>query len=286
MRFRISTCLLLVLAAAGVARAATVSGPRLTIDLREVDFGVLDPTLAGSAPPARVNLLLASSAAWQISIATAPDGASNSDSRPLLGWRVPGERLRELVPMVPTPIASGGPTGTGQTPLVFELAALGGWDVPAGRYALRLQFFVNGVVATDALRVAFVVPPRVDMVMSSSPMESPDVNPIEPGSFPYPTRTATITSNVPWKLSARVEAPPRRSGSEKALATAGFRVGVSRTEAQTLVPGVAQVLARGAATGSRPKSVTIEVLVDLKGGEAAGKYRSRLRFSADPDSTP
>jgi hypothetical protein len=257
---------------------------RLTADVSSLDFGQIEPAGAAMVPPARVNILISSDAAFQVAIATAPDALASGKVPPArLSWRIPGDRFRDLTPMVPTPIAFGAPA-TGSSRIAFDLEPRVGWDTPPGRYVSRLQFFVNGVVAADFVNVTFSVPARVDLVVGTQPFDSPSINPAEPDSYSYLRRSAVITSNVAWKLSAWIEGRPRKSNSARTLSSSEFRIASPPGPPVPLSPGVRAVVARGEPTANGPHSVAVEVWIDVRGSEAAGKYQTRLHFSADPDS--
>ena len=267
---------------AGSAHAGETA--RLTADVSSLDFGQIEPAGAALIPPARVNILISSDAAFQVAIGTSPDALASGRLPPArLAWRVPGDRFRDLTPMVPTPIAFGAPAA-GSSRLAFDLEPRVGWDTPPGRYVSRLQFFVNGVVAADSVKVTFSVPARVDLVVGGQPFDSPSINPAQPDSYTYLRRSAVITSNVAWKLSAWIEGRPRKSGSATTLTSSEFRIASPPGPPVSLSPGVRAVVARGEPTANGPRSVALEVWIDVKGSEAAGKYRARLHFSADPDS--
>jgi hypothetical protein len=235
-------------------------------------------------PPARVNILIASDAAFQVAIAASPDAVASGKLPPArLAWRVPGDRFRDLTPMVPTPIVSGAPAAASSR-ITFDLEPRVGWDTPPGRYVSRLQFFVNGVVAADFVKVTFSVPARVELVVGAQPFDSPSINPAQPDSYSYLRRSAVITSNVAWKLSAWIEGRARKTNSARTLSSSEFRIASPPGPPVPLSPGIRAVVAQGQPTSNGPVSVALEVWIDVKGAEAAGKYRSRLHFSADPDS--
>ena len=225
-----------------------------------------------------------SDAPWQLSIAVAPLTSSAGSAEALrLSWRQPGDRFRDLTTRIPAPVATGQSTEGKSAPIVLDLVASAPWELRPGRYVARLQLIVNGAPASEAVDLNFAVPPRVDLVFSGQPLDSPTINPIEPGSYAYTRRLAVVTSNVPWRLTARIESPPRRRDGPTALDRAVFRVASPPGAAVALAPGDAAPIARGDATGSTARTVPVDVWLDLAGGELAGRYQSRLHFSAEAD---
>lgn len=270
-----------LLLAAG--RPAAGSSARVSADVHAIDFGTLEPGRPASAP-FRVQLLVVSDAPWQLSIAVAPLPSSAGSAEALrLAWRQPGERFRDLAARVPAPVATGQPTGGRSVPIVLDLASSAPWELRPGRYAARLQLIVNGAPSSEAVDLAFVVPPRVDLVFSGQPLDSPMINPIEAGSYSFARRLAVVTSNVPWRLTARIESRPRRRDGPTTLDRAVFRVACPPGAAVALAPGEAAAVARGEATGSTARTLPLDVWLDLAGGELAGRYQSRLHFSAEVD---
>lgn len=271
----------LLLLAAG--RPAAGASARVSADVHAIDFGTLEPGRPPGAP-SRVQLLVVSDGPWQLSIAVAPLSSSAGNAEALrLAWRQPGDRFRDLVARVPAPVATGPSTRGKSVPIVLDLAQAAPWELRPGRYAARLQLIMNGAPSSEAVDLGFLVPARVDLVFSGQPLDSPMINPIEAGSYSFARRLAVVTSNVPWRLTARLESPPRRRDGPTTLDRAVFRVACPPGAAVALAPSEAAAIARGEATGSTPRTLPVDVWLDLAGGELAGRYRSRLHFSAEPD---
>lgn len=264
-------------------RPAYGASTRVSADVHSIDFGTLEPGRPAGAP-LRVQLLVVSDVPWQLAIAVAPLTSSAGSAEALrVSWRQPGDRFRDLTARIPAPVASGPSTGGKSVPIVLDLVSSAAWEPRPGRYAARLQLIVNGAPASEAVDLSFAVPPRTDLVFSGQPLDSPTINPIEAGSYAFTRRLALVTSNVPWRLTARVEAAPRRRDGPTTLDRAVFRVACPPGAAVVLAPGEASAIARGEATGSTARTVPVDVWLDLAGGELAGRYQSRLHFSAEAD---
>jgi hypothetical protein len=183
--------------------------------------------------------------------------------------------------MLPVPIASL-PASTEPSRVIFEVEPLVDWDTAPGRYVTRLQLFVNGSVATDFVQMTFSVSPRVDLTVGTQPLDSPAISPVQATSYSYLRRVALVRANVPWKLVAWTEGRPRKNGSGRALAASELRIAAPPRPAVPLSPGIRAVIARGDAA-TAVQSVAIDVWVDVRAGEVAGRYQTRLHFSAEPD---
>jgi hypothetical protein len=252
------------------------------MNMRRADFGIVEPRDGAAVVPAHFQLVVGSSTAWELSVSCeSAAGPPDRGSPPRLLYRTGASSFRDLVPTVPTAVASGPATTT--TTIDLEIRPTIDWETSPGPFAATLHFYLNGVVATDSAEVRLEVPPRVEMLVSAEPFPSPPIDPLLPGRYAYPPRTVLVTSNLPWRLVVFVDGPPRKADASSGPVSARVSLVGSQGRPVPLAADRREVVAAGGRTGAAGRMVPIEIQVETIGTERAGSYRTRLRVVAEPD---
>lgn len=255
---------------------------RLTINVRRADFGIVEPRDGAVVVPARFQLVVGSPAAWELAVSSASAGGPpGRGTPPRLLYRTGASSFRDLVPTVPTAVASG-PAAT-TTTIDLEIRPAIDWETSPGPFAATLHFYLNGVVATDSAEIRLEVPPRVEMLVSAEPFPSPPIDPLRPGRYAYLPRTVLVTSNLPWRLVVLVDGPPRKTDASSSPVSTRISLVGSQGRPVPLAADSREVVATGGPTGAGGRMVPIEFQVETTGTERAGSYRTRLRVVAEPD---
>lgn len=187
-----------------------------------------------------------------------------------------------LPPGVPVTVASGNATAGGGAVLAVELRAAATFDVAPGARRERLRLLLNGQPVDAELALRWTVTAALSVARDSRPYELHAVEPGAPGRYALEPRSYIVTSNVPWRLEARVSDAPKQRGTLDSLAAESFDVLAEGGDRKALRPGVPVVVATGVPTGRAGHIVDVKLLMKSEGNEPAGLYQGEVEVRVRP----
>ena len=274
----------LVLAfAAGSVRAAGEGDLSASWLSPSLDLGDVAPA-APEAPATPANVVIFSKAAFQVALLRGareggPPRAGEADD---LRVRTPSGVFVPLPPGVPVTVASGGATGGSGAVLAVELRASATYDGAPGARRERLRLLVNGQPVDAELALRWNVIAGLIVTPDPRPYELRAVEPGAPGTYALEPRSYVVTSNVPWRLEARVNDAPKQRGTLDSLAAESLEVGTESGGRKPLRPGVPVVVATGSPTGRSGHVVDVKLVLKSGGDETAGLYRGEVEVRVRP----
>ncbi len=187
-----------------------------------------------------------------------------------------------LPPGVPVTVASGNATAGGGAILAVELRAAATYDVAPGPRRERLRLLLNGQSVDAELALRWRVAASLSVTRDPRPYDLHAVEPGAPGRYALEPRSYVVTSNVPWRLEARVPETPKQRGTLDSLAAESLDVAAVGGGRKALRPGVPVVVATGAPTGRAGRIVDVKLFMKSEGNEPAGLYQGEVEVRVRP----
>lgn len=187
-----------------------------------------------------------------------------------------------LPPGVPVTVASGNATAGGGAVVAVELRAAATYDAAPGARRERLRLLLNGQPVDAELALRWTVTAALSVTRDPRSYELHAVEPGAPGRYALEPRSYVVTSNVPWRLEARVPDVPKQRGTLESLASESLDVAAEGGGRKALRPGVPVVVATGGPTGRPGRLVDVKLFMKSEGDEPAGLYQGEVEVRVRP----